>query len=577
MPAWGDFGAIRVAAASAGSWAVLYRCRRAFSSDARLLAAVRVVDSTGLWSGVRSSPRSGVRAWVERYGDGHGMPHGGAGRVLTHGRWQTKGAGPTVLVDAAIRQADPWHAHGLLPLEVALQELIWSRVFGAFLPAGCVPVVGLVAPGGTCPVQTDDGLPSRAPRALLLREAVLRPAHLLPAPAFEARRPAGWPSETQRMARAYGRFWAACVEPLTGSAAPTLDNLLQWRRVLVSRVAHQCAAAQVRRVMHGSLNASNMAFDGRWLDFGTAVGLPDYGNSKGYGYPRRFATLWEEPSGAAAALLHWEAVIGQHVLGEAARSVWRSEDTRSGFESAHRQALAHEALLVAGIPEDALPAAEAATVARTLGPALVAVMREGNQQRIEPRSPDMKSIGRDGLADVLGALSQSRSSADAARRLAAAAVPEHLVPALAKGLGTLRQAWQHHRGHPTDAGLHGLNALLWLGAERARDARADLTLGAFRSLCRRVAQRALRRGQGAQELSALVAAVDNRARAVFAPPSLHEAWAGNGPRGERLGYDTESGTWFQQRGKRREPRPELALALAGGQLAPDRGDLRDAG
>jgi hypothetical protein len=48
-------------------------------------------------------------------------------------------------------------------------------------------------------------------------------------------------------------------------------------RTMADRFAQQIANARAKRLMHGALGASNIAIDGRWVDFATMSTLSDYG------------------------------------------------------------------------------------------------------------------------------------------------------------------------------------------------------------------------------------------------------------------------------------------------------------
>jgi hypothetical protein len=64
------------------------------------------------------------------------------------------------------------------------------------------------------------------------------------------------------------------VDPV--QARTSSDAVVWFVSTISKRAAAQLASARAKRIVHGSLIASNFAVDGRWLDFGTATATAGY-------------------------------------------------------------------------------------------------------------------------------------------------------------------------------------------------------------------------------------------------------------------------------------------------------------
>ncbi|MDH0863931.1 protein adenylyltransferase SelO family protein [Mitsuaria sp. GD03876] len=212
-------------------------------------------------------------AFADKYG-GRGVgANGGSGRSALDGPFQVKGIGRTPLIGES---SDPDFAHGGLTLSEAVREAVWSEVYAAALPWGSVRSLAIVATGTTTFLESSRSTRS-ATRALLLRERAVRPAHFMRAPNFFPPG-AGLRTHLEDVARTRDSV-RALVECLHGESPgrPSAPRLVDVLLDTVHRFAAQIAAARAKRIPHGSLNCSNIAMDGRLIDFGTATALSDFG------------------------------------------------------------------------------------------------------------------------------------------------------------------------------------------------------------------------------------------------------------------------------------------------------------
>lgn len=215
----------------------------------------------------------------ERYG-GSGLSfNGGGARCGLDGAVQIKGIGKNCLAGSA---TSFWHSYGGETLANGVREAIWSEVIQAALPFGAVRVLGLIDTGTGVPAFSEEGgAEGTVRRGLTLRQPALRPAHFVSSVYFSRadQRRHGLPSEASRTAAALARLGEALHFSLGGDAPAACGArfVAEGLHTLFERFGIQSAVAQAKRIMHGTLNASNLCLDGRWIDFGTISTVSDYG------------------------------------------------------------------------------------------------------------------------------------------------------------------------------------------------------------------------------------------------------------------------------------------------------------
>ena len=213
---------------------------------------------------------------ADRYGDPRGTsPHGGSGRVATVGRFQVKGIGRTPLVGDAT-----WiHSHGLMSLTEAVCEGIHGEILDAELPFGALPVIAIIDCGETMKTPHDE-----LRRALAVRPAALRPAHLLRAASFVgATDLVVTPSpDAARVRDAISRVASM------SDADRSQINLPRDLADLLDRLARQAATADALRLFTGGLFAGNVSLTGALLDFGVARALYSWASLQLHSHARGF-------------------------------------------------------------------------------------------------------------------------------------------------------------------------------------------------------------------------------------------------------------------------------------------------
>ncbi|MFY7871364.1 MAG: hypothetical protein ACOVQL_03190, partial [Limnohabitans sp.] len=140
-----------------------------------------------------------------------------------------------------------------------------SELVDAEFPCGAVPVLAIIETGEVQVWETDAG-PKPERRCLLVRPAFLRPAHFIRATEFISANPKEGALDAYRVAQT-----SAAANEVFGR-----DALAgQWRAFWL-RWAEQLAYAYVHRLSHGGNTESNIALDGRLLDFGAMTALPSW-------------------------------------------------------------------------------------------------------------------------------------------------------------------------------------------------------------------------------------------------------------------------------------------------------------
>lgn len=193
--------------------------------------------------------------YADRYGATGIAAHGGAGRAAVCGDYYVKGVGATPLVG----RADWHHSHGMMWLEEALREAIFSEVLRHELPFGAVPAIAVIATGIQY-VDTPDNRPRE--RALLVRPFRLRPSHFQRALGFRPERLSHL-ADVDRVASIFA--WAS-----------SKTNLQSRLEKFARRSMAQASALRIMKIFHGGFCTSNISISGEILDFGSASSFKSY-------------------------------------------------------------------------------------------------------------------------------------------------------------------------------------------------------------------------------------------------------------------------------------------------------------
>jgi len=278
------------------------------------------------------SPK-GLSGFADRYGGSGIGRNGGSGRNVVIGKVQIKGVGRTPLVSPDMPES---HASGGAFLEECIREAIFAGVVAHDFPYGAIPVKEIMDTG-ECQSWPAHVQPARERRVLLVRPLFVRPAHFERALSFDLPRLEQARKDHERVAAVLERSASAL-----GSDAfvALLDSF--W-----PKWAHQLAYGFVHRLSHGNNTSSNIAVDGRLLDFGAASTLPSWANTASSYFHDPVATRF---NCIAQAIRSTSYYIGRHLGWQMARPADVERKIERCAES-FRRAMVFEVLRLSGVPD----------------------------------------------------------------------------------------------------------------------------------------------------------------------------------------------------------------------------------
>lgn len=341
--------------------------------------------------------------YAERYGGFGVLSHGGGARVGLDGAYQVKGIGRNPLCGLQRNPGEVFfgYSHGGLTLIDAVKEAAWGEAFYYALPHRAVRVAAVIATRTDCWWTPGRGQAVRQPRALAIREAVVRPAHFLRACFFK---PTGLPSlphDARRVEAAVVRLAGILPLPdaLTTLKLSTGERLAEGMREFVRRCAEQSAAARAKRLLHGALVSSNMSLDGRWIDFGTASALPQYANTHPFTSPPHISTFWEDESPCATTIRALCFNARKHLCA-VSTPILEPEPLLQLFADHFQAAVRRNFVSLTGFPENLYKGTHDDAALQRFGEVLLNAATRGIRLRFRPSVPQLERYGinRLGLA-----------------------------------------------------------------------------------------------------------------------------------------------------------------------------------
>lgn len=201
---------------------------------------------------------------ADRYGGVGLNGNGGAGRAVLLNGYYIKGVGRTPLIGDTV---DRGHASGDAYLEEACREAIFAELFASELPFGAVQTLAIIDTGEQAYWPEVDKYETKV---LVVRKPFRRAGHFVRALGHRSLEDRSGVKDARRVDHHLSQ-WSQEVGP---SAIPGLLT------ILIARVAMQLGYCFVHRLTHGSPTLSNIAIDGRLLDFGASSSLPSYARSR---------------------------------------------------------------------------------------------------------------------------------------------------------------------------------------------------------------------------------------------------------------------------------------------------------
>lgn len=291
---------------------------------------------------------------AERYGGSGIQRNGGGARCGFDGRYQVKGIGANPLVGEG---SDRRHSNGALGAIHAIYEALWSEVLAQVLPYGAVRTRAVLLTDSYIDIAFERSQgPSR--RALLVREPVVRPAHFERAPYF---RPQSEYAEklihdAQRVKSVIRLLPASLPTPLSGFSKEAYRTpqlyCIEGLCELARRQAWQMAFCRTR-FLRLTTSPSNIAMDGRLLDFNGLSCLFPGEHCYDFGYKIRLTELMKEPAILQQGLSDLCLYLGKYLFGPTFTLAARQQ-VEVSFQKTFQEACYRGYLELMGISVDSL-------------------------------------------------------------------------------------------------------------------------------------------------------------------------------------------------------------------------------
>ncbi|MDR3431147.1 MAG: MchC protein [Rouxiella aceris] len=289
---------------------------------------------------------------AERYGGSGIQRNGGGARCGFDGHYQVKGIGANPLVG---KGSDQRRTNGALAAIHAIYEVLWSEVLAEALPYGAVRTRAVLLTDHYIPFECNKSL-SR--RALLIRDPVVRPAHFERAPYFRTNPEyvGQLTHDAQRIRSVIHKLPANLPTPQAGfSEKAYLDPQLyciEGLCELASRQAWQMAFCRTR-FLRLTTSPSNIAIDGRLMDFNGLSCLFPGNYRDDFGYRLRLTELMKEPAVLQQGLSDLCLYLGKYLFTPEFTLIARQQ-VKDSYQKNFQQAYYFSYLELLGIPTNIL-------------------------------------------------------------------------------------------------------------------------------------------------------------------------------------------------------------------------------
>lgn len=364
----------------------------------------------------------------ERYGGSGISTHGGGVRCGLGEKYQIKGVGTNPLVGV---DSDFWHSHGSISLKECLYETLWGEVLNKVLPYGAIRCPAIILTNGLSWVKANNGAQKiQQPRALLIRQPGLRPAHFERAYKYRPiKSTKSFAHDTARTKAAIALLPDALPKPdtITPKQWDTLPKLIKLEsglKELCLRVAKQTAVARAKRFMHGAPGSSNVCLDGKWIDYDTTSLISCYANVITGEGQRSF---WEEHLKFYYIINEICFYIHKYYPTDNKASLIQPIALRQYFYQVFESFLLKEFIKLTGIPESILKALINRDESSALATLLIKMARSGNDKKTSCIPDDATRIGDYDLPRILFIAACSGSTEALAKNLSKQIADKHTL------------------------------------------------------------------------------------------------------------------------------------------------------
>lgn len=345
--------------------------------------------------------------YADRYGGSGGTAYG-SGRAMAAGRFQIKGGGRTPLVSKDLPQLptsyfnprkflkefEEWfsekgHSHGGLTLNESMVEAIWGEVLHKELPYGANRVV--------CILTTDlwIGHFNNEPRAIMVRENSIRPAHFMRNNVAIEDDPAAEKARIQRLNKNIIQFFGQ-IAGLSQDASDA-EKLAAGQKAFIEKVANKYATEYVHSFFHGSTSPSNIEFDGRAIDHGPMTALDGF---------TKAISADVSPNGSLTYLR--EELLNQFFIdlrrtisGDLIHEVLLVPEVKAILAEAFDKRVSREFLWLTGAPESQVDRLAKLNSGKNLAELLKKMAKSGNRKIVNVRVEVPEDMGKFSIHEIL--------------------------------------------------------------------------------------------------------------------------------------------------------------------------------
>lgn len=317
-------------------------------------------------------------AYADYYGgEGAGSNHG-SGRAAAFGRVQIKGVKTSMAKDT-----DPWHSNGAVQSIEAVDEAIWGQLLDGEFQQGSNRIVAVILTGTYGKMESGQVFP----RALIVREMAVRPAHYMLSPARQYwSTPGDGPKDTERVKKSLTGLLSSLPYPDHFQTNDLAEKARVGFLTLIDLEAHAQAEYISHRLFFGSYSPSNMEITGRRLDLG------DHTAQDGYTPIYRVEHLSETPFG--------EIGYFSKLFNEMRKSLMKTLDSSISAQlpTAHEVEVefktrfefhrAVEFVRLTGVPDEILVLMQHDPSVQNLGSAINELTRVGHPEKPVFTNPD---------------------------------------------------------------------------------------------------------------------------------------------------------------------------------------------
>ena len=302
-------------------------------------------------------------AYADYYG-GYGMGVNlGSGRAAANGVLQTKGVRTRLA-----KSSDPFHSNGAVQSIEGVDEAIWSKILNSEMKFGSNRIVAVILTGTYGKMKSGQIFP----RALIIREMALRPAHFMLNSSRETS------ADQQRVGLVLQNLLASLPYPSSGRPHSQSEALRTGVLQMLTNEATIQAEYYAKRMYFGSNSPSNLEITSRRLDLGD--------HSANEGYTKIYRIDDESPFGETEEFHRlfqdFARSLRKTLPTQLLASVPSDQEISEHFDRVFKQQQMIEMVRLTGAPNELIDQLKDEKSTHELGSVLVDSSKAGNDQRV---------------------------------------------------------------------------------------------------------------------------------------------------------------------------------------------------